>query len=152
MAGRNSEVRVAIVADNSSLNRGLQDSQGKLASFGKAVGKIALAAGAAAAVGLGALAKASIDAASEAQQSIGGTQAVFGKFADQVEKDARRAAQAFGLSANDYRNSANIIGALLVNQGEQQSKLRGSTKDLISTASDLAATYGGTTKDAVDAL
>lgn len=152
MAGRNSEVRVAIVADNSNLNRTLDQSQGKLASFGKAVGKIAFAAGAAAVVGLGALAKASVDAASLAQQSLGGTQAVFGKYADAVISDSKRAANQFGLSANDYRESANIIGALLVNQGLAQDKLRGSTKGLITTASDLAATYGGTTKNAVDAL
>jgi hypothetical protein len=152
MAGRNSEVRVAIVADNSSLSSGLQDSQSKLASFGKAVGKVALAAGAAAAVGLAALSKASIEAASDAQQSLGGTQAVFGKFAKQVIRDSNQAALAVGLSANEYRESANIIGALLVNQGLAQDKLRGQTKDLIGTASDLAATFGGTTANAVDAL
>jgi hypothetical protein len=145
-------VKVAIVGDNSSLQSALDQSQSKLGSFGRAVGKIALAAGVAAAGGLALLGKASIDAASAAQQSLGGTQAVFGKFADQVIRDGRRAADAFGLSGNQYRESANIIGSLLLNQGEQQDKLRDSTLGLIGTASDLAATYGGETKDAVDAL
>lgn len=148
----NAEVRVAIVGDNSSLQQSLDQSQSKLSSFGRAVGKIAVAAGVAAAGGLALLGKASIEAASAAQQSLGGTQAVFGKFADQVIRDGRRAADAFGLSGNQYRESANIIGALLLNQGEQQDKLADSTRNLIGQAADLAATYGGTTKDAVDAL
>jgi hypothetical protein len=146
------EVKVAIVGDNSSLQRSLSESQSTLASFGRIVGKVAIAAGVAAAGGLALITKASVEAASAAQQSLGGTQAVFGKYADQVIRDGRRAADAFGLSGNQYRESANIIGALLLNQGEQQDKLADSTKNLIGQAADLAATYGGTTKDAVDAL
>lgn len=45
MAGKSSTVRVAIVGDNSSLNRSLRDSQSKLSKFGRAIGKAAIAGG-----------------------------------------------------------------------------------------------------------
>lgn len=96
--------------------------------------------------------KSIVSAASDAQQSIGGTEAVFGKYAGAVERDSKRAARAYGLSANTYREGANVIGALLKNQGVAQDKLGGKTKQLIGLASDLAATYGGKTSDAVEAL
>jgi hypothetical protein len=151
MAG-NAEVKVAIVADNSDLTRTLSQSQGKLASWGAAVGKIALAAGIAGAAGVAVLGKASIDAASQAQQSLGATETVFGKFSDNVVKTSDRAAEALGLSANQYRENANILGSLLGNQGVAQDKLAGKTRSLIKTGADLAATFGGTTTDAVNAL
>jgi hypothetical protein len=152
MAGKSAVVRVAIVSDNSKLNKGLKDSQSKLASFGKSVAKAGVAAGAAAAVGLALFAKSAVDAASDAQQSIGATETVFGKFSKSVIKTSNQAAEQFGLSANEYRESANIVGSLLKNQGVAMGDLAGQTKTLMGTASDLAATFGGPTSEAVDAL
>src|SRR4051794_29828454 len=126
MAG--SEVKVAIVADNSDLSRKLKQSESRLASFGKAAAKASLAAGAAAAVGIGLLAKASVTAASDAEQSMGATETVFGKHANSIIKASGRAAAAVGLSGNAYREQANVIGALLGNQGVAQDKLARKTK------------------------
>lgn len=151
MAG-NAEVKVAIVGDDSDLQRSLSGSQSKLSSFGKTIGKVALAAGAAAAVGLAALGKASVDAASDAQQSLGATETVFGRFAGNVIRTSNQAANAVGLSANAYREQANVLGSLLGNQGVAQDKLAGQTKSLIGVSADLAATFGGPTSDAVNAL
>lgn len=146
------EVKVAIVGDNSSLQRSLSESRSGLASFGAAVGRIAVAAGIAAAGGLAILGKASIDAAAEAEQSIGATETVFGKFADTVIRQSQRAATGLGLSADQYRQNANTLGALLSNQGVAADELAGKTRGLIKTGADLAATFGGDTKTAVDAL
>jgi hypothetical protein len=148
----NAEVRVAIVGDNSDLQRSLSQSQSSLGAFGAAVGRIAVAAGVAAAAGLAVLGKASVDAASLAQQSIGATETVFGKYADTVVKQSNRAATALGLSADEYRNNANVLGALLGNQGVAQDKLAGKTRSLVKMGADLAATFGGETTDAVNAL
>ena len=149
---RGAEVRVAIVADNSDLNRTLGQSESKLKSFGKAAVRIGVAAGVAAGAGLAVLAKKSIDAASAAQQSLGATETVFGRFAKTVEKTSKGAANAVGLSANEYRESANLIGSLFKNQGVAVDQLAGKTKTMIGTAADLAATFGGPTSDAVEAL
>jgi len=115
---------------------------------------ISALAGPAAAVGgaLLAFGVAAGKAASDAQQSLGATQAIFGKTADSIIAKSNEAATKYGLSANEYRNSANIIGSLFKNQGVAQDQLGGKTDDMIKKASDLAAVFGGTTADAVDAL
>ena len=77
---------------------------------------------------------------------------MFGRFADTVERTSKRAAEKFGLSANEYRENANLIGSLFKNQGVEADKLAGKTRDMIGVGSDLAATFGGTTKEAVEAL
>lgn len=89
---------------------------------------------------------------SESQQTLGGTAAVFKKHAAQVDASSRRAAKSVGLSANAYRTNATLLGSLLKGQGVAADKLAGKTNQLIRLGADLAATYGGTTKDAVEAL
>lgn len=139
-------IRISILANASQAKK---EVGGLAGTFKKTLGVAGAAFGGAAIVGG---IKSIVSAASDAQQSLGGTQAVFGKYADQVVKDSDRAASAFGLSANSYRESANLIGSLLKNQGVTQKDLASSTKDLVKTGADLAATYGGTAKSAVEAL
>lgn len=116
-------------------------------------GLSSLAAPALAIVGaLGALAVQAGKSASDAQQSLGSTQAIFGKTADAMIAKSNQAATKYGLSANDYRESANLIGSLFKNQGVASDKLAAKTDAMISRGSDLAAVFGGTTADAVDAL
>lgn len=142
-----------IARDNASKTlRNVEQSSSRVARTMGKLGKVA-AVGVAALGGVAVkVAVDSIKAASDAEQSLGGTQAVFGKYADQVVKQSNRAAGAYGLSANQYRESANLIGSLLKNQGVGMDKLAGKTQKMVGLASDLAATYGGTTKDAVEAL
>ncbi|MFT4189842.1 MAG: hypothetical protein QM621_14855 [Aeromicrobium sp.] len=107
----------------------------------------AAALGAVAAYGKGAL-----DAASDAQQSIGATKQVFGEYAGDVVKKSRQAAQAIGLSANEYRELANVSGAMLKGAGLPLEQVAGLTDQLNTRAADLAATFGGSTKEAVEAV
>lgn len=124
----------------------LKSSVGGFAREWGALG--ALAAGA----GLAKLMGSSIKAASDAQQSMGATESVFGKAADSVIKKSNGAATAYGLSANQYRESANLIGSLFKNQGVATDQLAGKTDSMVKLGGDLAATFGGTTKEAVEAL
>ena len=107
---------------------------------------------AAAGGGLALLGKAAVKSASDAQQSMGATETVFAKSSDKIIAKSKKAAKQYGLSANTYRENANLIGSLLKNQGVAQDQLAGKTDKMIGTASDLAATFGGTTTDAVGAL
>lgn len=146
---------IKVLSDTRSAIRDLRATKGEISSFGgiarHAFRTVAVVAGIAGA-GLIALAASSVQAASDAQQSAGATESVFGKMAGRVVADSNRAAKAYGLSANSYRENATLIGSLLKNQGVLQSQLAGKTRGLIGTAADLAATFGGPTKDAVDAL
>lgn len=145
-------IRISILANASQARREIDSFSSSASRIGSKI-KTGLAVGLGAGVAaLTAFGKSAISAASDAEQSIGGTQAVFGKYSNQVIKDSNKAAQQFGLSANNYRESANIIGSLLKNQGVAASQLGKQTKQMVSLGSDLSATYGGTVKDAVDAL
>jgi len=114
----------------------------------QAMAPSALAAGAA-------LAKLGFDAiknASAAEQSIGATQTVFGKYADSIIAKSKDERDNVRLTASEYREAANLIGAGFKNQGVAGDKLAAKTKDMIQVGADLAATYGGSTKEAVEAL
>ncbi|HKY57658.1 MAG TPA: hypothetical protein VJL80_06445 [Aeromicrobium sp.] len=116
-------------------------------SFGKA---FALAGAGLIGAQIGGFLKDSIGAASDLQQSIGGVQAVFGRYAAQVQRDSKKAAQALGLSANEYNELITVSGALLKNNGIKD--FTGASRNLLTVGADLAATFGGSTTEAVEAL
>lgn len=93
-----------------------------------------------------------VQEASDAQQSIGATETVFAKAAASIIKNSQKAATKYGLSANTYRENANLIGSLFRNQGVAADQLAAKTDKMISIGADLAATFGGSTTDAVNAL
>lgn len=91
----------------------------------------------------------SITAASELQQSAGSVQAVFKGAAGDIAR-AGKNAEKLGLSMSQYNEMASTVGSSLKNNGDK--KFTEHTKNLISLGADLAAMYGGTTKDAVESL
>ncbi|WP_163168110.1 hypothetical protein [Arthrobacter sp. Alg241-R88] len=92
----------------------------------------------------------SISAASQAEQAVGGVQSVFGKYADSVLEDSKKAAQGLGLSAAAYNELITVSGAMLKNKGLED--FAEQSKNLLVVGADLAAQFGGSTKEAVDAL
>lgn len=92
----------------------------------------------------------SVTAASEAQQAVGGVEAVFGKYADTVLSDSKKAAQGLGLSATAYNELITVSGAMLKNKGIKD--FADQSKSLVTVGADLAAMFGGSTTEAVEAL
>lgn len=88
--------------------------------------------------------------ASEAEQAVGGVEAVFKEFADGMNAEAARAWDLYGLSTANYQDLATPLGSLLKNQGIED--FAGQTQDLIALGADLAAMFGGPTSDAVNAI
>lgn len=141
---------IRIITDTSRM-QGLDQAQGKLGKFGGAMQKMALPAG----VALGAVVafgKGAVDAASRTQQAIGAVDSVFGQNAGTVKKWAAGAASSVGLAKSEYMELASVVGAQLKNMGVPLDQVAGKTDELVRLGSDLAATYGGTTKEAVEAL
>lgn len=146
-------IKVSVLGDVKDINRKLGDVNGKLDKFGGSVKKvIGLAAGAIAAAGVIDFGKQVVQAASDVEQSLGATETVFGKWSSDIVKSSDKAARQFGLSKDDFLTSSNLIATQLKNQGFAGKELVGQTQDLIGVSSDLAATFGGTTSDAVSAL
>lgn len=113
----------------------------------EAIGVASKVAGAAVAAGLMYATKA----ASDQEQAVGALTATFRENSAAMQQNAREATN-IGLSITDYSNAAAKLGGQLSNLGVDQKDLAVTTDDLINKAADLAAQYGGTTMEAVDAL
>lgn len=150
-AGRSAILSVKILVDTAKAGADIDRFSGKFASIQNGLSKLAVPA--AVALGaIGAFGKSAVDSASRVQQAYGGLDAVFGANAKIVRGWAQDSAQAVGLSKAEYSEFAARLGAQLKTlTGDSQVAMSG-TKNLISLGADLAATFGGTTADAVDAL
>lgn len=123
-------------------------AQRGFAAAGQGARLLQVAAAGAAGIGL----KAVVDAASAAEQSLGGANAVFKQYGATVIATSKEADRALGLSANSYRELATIIGSQMKNAGVPLDELAGKTEDIIGIGADLAAQFGGSTQQAVEAL
>lgn len=138
--------------DFRQLNADISRTEGQFSKLGAGIKRGLIGAGVAGTAALVKLGTASVGLASDAQQSIGATESVFGKYADTVIKRSGQAADAIGLSANEYRELSNVTGAMLASAGTPLQKVANLTDRLNRRAADMAATFGGTTKDAVSAV
>jgi len=141
---------IRVITDTSKA-KGLDETAGKFGKFGAGVKKLAVPAGVALA-GIVAFGAGAVKAASDVQQSLGAVDAVFGKNSASIKKWADQAATSVGISKNSYMELASVTGAQLKNMGLPMDKVTGQTNDLIKKGADLAAQFGGSTKDAVEAI
>jgi len=132
----------------SNLLGGEADSAGKSAG-NKIVGSIKkVLVGA----GIGATFKKAIDFGADLQQNLGGTEAVFGKYADSIQKTAQSAYMNMGLSASDYMATANKMGSLFQGSGVSQVKSLEMTSEAMQRAADVASVMGIDTSMAMESI
>ncbi len=131
-----------------TLGDSVQKAAGKVASFAD---KYKIHAGAALG-GLGLMAKESISYAAEAEQSYGAVESIFGKHAQGIISASKGAAEAVGLSGREYRELSASTGAMLKNMGMPMDQVASKSQNLVGVAADLAATFGGSTKEAIEAV
>lgn len=155
MAGK--QVKVSVVADTKKFSaawRGLARESGisgftsKMKDLAKTVAASAVAVG----VGAAAITGKVLAMGADLEQSQGAVQDVFKDAAGQMQDFASQAVTSVGLSGNAYNELATLIGSQLKNAGTPMDQLAGKTNDLITTGADLAAMFGGSTQDAVNAL
>lgn len=158
MAGKSPVLSVRIIADAAKAAAGFSEAEKQVGGFESKLSKIggvvdkAAATATVAGGAYVAFAKQTVDAASDLEQSVGAVNSVFGEQADKVMATAEQAAQGVGLATSEYANMASIMGSQLQNMGIPMDEVAGQTDQLISLGADLAAMYGGTTSEAVDAL
>jgi hypothetical protein len=148
---RSATLAINIISDASGATRGLDEATSKVDKFKSGLDRASLAAGAAIG-GIALIGKQAFDAASELQQTSGSIEAVFGKYSEGVSNMADDAARMVGLSKSKYQEMAAVIGAQLKNAGMSADTAATHTEDLIKTGADMAAVFGGTAADAVEAL
>lgn len=132
-------------------DRELSRSEQSLDRWGNRLTKIGtglLTFGAVAATGLAMAAQS----AGELEQAVGGTEAVFGQARSTIDQYAEHAADSVGLSKTAFRDLTTVAGAQLKNLGFSVDEAAAKSIQLTEIGADLAATYGGTTAEAVEAL
>lgn len=146
-------IEVAVVSDVRRARAGIEDVNKRLGGLSRAAkvtaGVIGATLGARKAWDFG---KKIVNEASAAQQSLGATESVFKKYAGTVITRSNQAAAAVGLSANEYRELATVTGAMLKNSGMPLDVVAKKTDTLTKRAADLSATYGGSTREAIEAV
>lgn len=151
------KVVVTVAADTRKFKRAFQSLKKEtglsaFASKAKAAGVAILKFGGAAGAAATAVGAKCVSMASNFEQSSGAIGDVFKGGAAKMHKFANAAAQTAGLSANSYNELATVLGSQLKNGGTSIDQLAGKTDGLIKQGADMAAMFGGTTKQAVEAI
>lgn len=151
------KVVVTVAADTRKFKRAFQNLKKEtgltaFASKAKAAGAAILKFGGAAGAAAIAIGAKTVKMASDFEQSAGAIDDVFKGGAAKMHKFANAAARTAGLSANSYNELATVLGAQLKNGGTSIDQLAGKTDGLIKQGADMAAMFGGSTKQAVEAI
>ena len=88
----------------------------------------------------------------ELEQNLGGTEAVFGAFADSIQSKASESYTNMGMSASDYMATANKMGSLFQGSGLEQVQAVELTSQAMQRAADVASVMGITTESAMEAI
>ena len=118
-------------------------------AFKGVVGPLLAAAGA---VGMGMFVSSAVKAAGGLEQSIGAINSVFKSGAGGMLEWSSGAATAVGLTRNEFNELGTLIGSQLKNAGVAMSDLGPKTNELIGLGADLSSMFGGTSREAVEAL
>ncbi|MFF5793676.1 peptidoglycan DD-metalloendopeptidase family protein [Paeniglutamicibacter sp. NPDC012692] len=111
--------------------------------------------GAIAAVSFGAIIggmKDVISLAGDYQQSVGAVDSVFKDQSGKMHAKAGTAAVDVGLDKNAYNELGSVLGSQLKNAGTPMDQLSEKTSNLITLGADLSSMFGGTTKEAIEAV
>lgn len=124
----------------------------KLGNVCKELGKAAAASFAAISAGAIALSKEVISSFGELEQNLGGSEAVFGEYAKDVQKLGEEAYRTMGTSQSEYLATANKMGALFQGSGLDQQRSMELTTQAMQRATDMASVMGIETSAALEAV
>mgnify|MGYP000625105178 CR=1 FL=1 len=128
--------------------RGWESFRAGLGAVAKAAGAAAAAAGATAVM----LAKEVVGQFGELEQNLGGSEAVFGKYAKSIQKTGEDAYKNLGTSQSQYLATANKMGALFQGSGLEQQKSLELTEKAMQRAADMASVMGIDMQVALDSV
>ncbi len=155
-----------ITVDNADANNALDETsqkgekaKGKLSKAFSTIGKGAAVVGKTVATGLaaggaamGALTVKALNMSGELEQNMGGSEAVFGKYAGKMQDTAKTAFSNMGLSTSDYLATANKMGALFQGAGFSIKDSMDLSSGAMQRAADVASIMGIDTSAAMEAI
>lgn len=106
----------------------------------------------AAAAAVGALFVASVKGTANLEQSLGGSEVVFGEYSKEIQNLARESAKVMGTSQNQYLETANKMGSLFQGAGFDVRKSMELTSQAMQRATDVATAMGISTDMALESI
>ena len=151
--GKPAVLAIEIISDTRRAADGIDRTNKKLSAFAKGA-KIAGLAMAAFAVAkpLVEFGKQAWQAASDAQTAMAAVETVFSDSAATITDWSDTTAAELGIMRREAQQMAAVVGAQLQNLGFDTQQAADETIRLTERAADLAATFGGTTTEAVQAM
>ncbi|NQD40913.1 phage tail protein [Glutamicibacter halophytocola] len=140
---------VKVIADAKNAVSGMKSASSAVGGFLKVAGGVAIAYAGKKLLDYGINA---VKMAGDVQQSVGAIDTVFKDNAKEMHAWADGAAQTVGLTKNEYNELGTLIGTQLKNGGTAMDQLAPKTNQLIGLGADLSSMFGGTSKEAVEAL
>lgn len=131
-------VKIRIDGDTSGFEKALS----KIEQGAKTTVKNVIKGTATLGTAFGAATVAGLNFAGELEQNIGGSEAVFEKFASEIQGSAETAFKNMGLSTSEYLATANKMGALFKGSGFELSEAADMTTKAMQRASDVASIMG----------
>lgn len=147
------ELFVTLNLDAKNLMRGIGQQRQKISDFAVTIQKKTSAA----AVAVGHLAaqtvtktvstavsvtKQALNVVKEYEQNLGGSEAVWGEWADSIQAKSTKAFKTMGLSASDYLATANQMGSLFKGAGFTTGEAMEKTTQAMQRAADVASIMG----------
>lgn len=96
--------------------------------------------------------KDSVSAFGELEQNLGGSEAVFGQYADSLVKKSREAYKDMGVAQSEYLATANKMGSLFQGSGLSQQRSLELTTKAMQRATDVASVMGIDTSQALESI
>ena len=142
-----------IIGDEASKNTGAWSKfTSGLGNVAAKAGKVIAAGFAAGATGLTVLTGKMLGARAELEQQLGGSEAVFGEYAANIQKIAQDAYKNMGLSQNDFIAGANKMASLYQGMGVSVKDSMDMSAAAIQRATDVASIMGIDTSSALESV
>lgn len=154
------ELNVIITAQNREFNSAISDVMQRVDEmdertkrYGNDAGEVfTKLAATVSALGIGKIISDSITSGGELEQNLGGSIAVFERYADRMQKTASTAFKDMGLSEAQYLSTANKMGALFKGSGLDIAYSADMTQKAMQRAADVASVMGIDTKSAMESV
>lgn len=93
-----------------------------------------------------------VNSFAELQQNLGGSEAVFGQYAEDLQKISETAYKTMGTTQSEYLATANKMGALFQGSGVEMQRSLELTTQAMQRAADMASVMGIDTESALEAI
>ena len=147
-----SDVKGASDKIEKDISKSANSSADSFASAMSRISKAAVAGFAIAGTAAAGMFASAVKATANLEQSLGGSEVVFGQFANNIQKTAQDSAANMGTSMNQYLETANKMGSLFQGAGFSVEQSMNLSQSSMQRATDVATAMGVSTEMALESI